>query len=163
MEGQTMLKKIETLKILLPYIITVFYLFYFSFLLSRSANFLSLMKFAVEEAKSELNRTGKKRNVFVPPKKVCSEISALRFLSFTEGTAHQQLETCETIFDHILSHFLIVVSLAFYSDNFKSCLKLYTSFLYFSVVFSAQNIFSLLFIVATFCRVPYVHVPSPNM
>jgi hypothetical protein len=71
------------------------------------------MKFAVEEAKSELNRIGKKRNVFAPPKKVCSETSALHFLAFTEGRAHQQTETCEKLLVHILSPFLIQVRLAF--------------------------------------------------
>lgn len=121
------------------------FIFSFSFLLSRSANFLSLMKFAVEEAKSELNRIGKRRNVFVLPKKVCSETSALHFLAFIKGRAHQQTETCEKLPDHILSPFLILVSLALYSDNLNSCPKPYICFFYSPRRFSAQNsaIFSL--------------------
>jgi hypothetical protein len=71
------------------------------------------MKFAVEEAKSELNRIGKKKNVFAPPNKVCSETSAVLFLAFTKGSAHQQTETCEKLLVHILSLFLIQVSLTF--------------------------------------------------
>lgn len=134
----------------------------FLFYLAEARNFLSLMKFAAEEAKSELNRIGKKRNVFVPPKKVCSETSALHFLAFTERRVHQQTETCEKLLDHILSSFLILVSLAFYSDNLDSCPKPCISFLYSSRRFSAQNsaIFSLLLVVTTFHRVPYVYIPS---
>lgn len=141
------------------------FIFSFSFLLSRSANFLSLMKFAVEEAKSELNRIGKRRNVFVGPKKVCSETSALHFLAFIKGGAHQQTETCEKLPDHILNPFLILVSLALYSDNLDSCPKPYISFFYSPRISSAQNssIFHLSLIVTTSYRLPYVCMSSREL
>jgi hypothetical protein len=60
------------------------------------------MKFAAEEAKSKLNRTGKKRNVFAQQKEVCSQTSAIHFLAFTRSRTRQQTETCEKLPVHIL-------------------------------------------------------------